>query len=134
MASRSRATWLRGGAVVLAVLIGAAFAHAHGGAPTLSPGMFHDWFQQQTNPSGQLCCFVADGRILRLDQVRQTDRGWEVQVPDTLPQAALMGGTPVGVWLQVPAENLVHTENPTGQPVAWFYRGEVRCFVPPPET
>jgi hypothetical protein len=120
-------------AVALAVSIGALLPCARSAPPPDSPTTYRHWFQSQSNSKNQLCCSIADGRILRLDQVRQTDRGWEVQLPDVMPRSAGMDEVRVGDWIRVPPENILYTENPTGQPVAWFYNGEVRCFVLPPQ-
>lgn len=114
-----------------ALLLIATLAHAE--APPGATGQYHDWFARQTNSRGEICCDIADGRILDLSQTRQTDAGWEVRVPAGLPAVSGLSGK-AGEWIPVPLENVIYVENPTFMPVAWFYAGVVRCFVPPPAT
>ena len=121
-------------AVALALSTGALLPCARSAPPPDAPDTFHAWFKSQSNSRKQLCCSIADGRILRLDQVRQTDEGWEVQFPETMAKSVGMTNVSVGDWIKVPPENILYTDNPTGQPVAWFYNNEVRCFVLPPQT
>jgi len=82
---------------------------------------YADWIQRQNGPLGW-CCNVADGRPV---DARMVQDHWQVRIlhPETLPEA------PSG-WVDVPETALLHGENPTGFPIAWFYNGSVRCFIP----
>jgi hypothetical protein len=82
---------------------------------------YADWIQHQNGPMGW-CCDVADGRPV---DARMTESHWQVRLlhSEALPNA------PPG-WVDVPDDALLHGQNPTGFPIAWFYHGGVRCFIP----
>lgn len=82
---------------------------------------YADWIQHQNGAQGW-CCDVADGRPV---DARMSQNHWQVRLlhPETLPNA------PAG-WVDVPDNALLHGRNPIGFPIAWFYHGAVRCFIP----
>ncbi len=76
------------------------------------------WVEGVAGPQGT-CCSLADGRAV--EARRQGDR-WQVLFPAE-------AGFPQG-WQDVPEAAVLGGENPVGMPVAWWFQGQVRCFVP----
>lgn len=70
---------------------------------------------------GVSCCDLADGRPV---EARSRGEGWQVRF-----RPGQLEGAPVD-WVDVPAEAVIRGENPVGLPVAFWYGGQVRCFVP----
>ena len=89
----------------------------------------HTWFESQTVPSGPLkgsgCCSVADGRPT---EYRIEGDHFEAFIGKnnwaTAPDA----------WLPVPQDAILHSSNPTGRAIVWWYGGVIRCFCPPSLT
>ena len=71
---------------------------------------------------GGLCCSVADGSVV--DARIDTDH-WQVRFLNNRFVDAPKG------WIDVPPD-AVNSKwfNPTGLPIAWWYRGVIRCFTP----
>jgi hypothetical protein len=109
-------------ALVLASLPGAmtrAFAAPPAGADlTLAP-----WFQSLAQPqTGYPCCSIADCRTV---QYRATADHFEAYI-----DRRSFGADAPDTWVSVPPWHVLHRlDNPTGEGVACWYNGEVRCFV-----
>ena len=89
------------------------------------------WYRSLRTPHSDIpCCSISDCRPV---QARRVEDRWEV----------LLGG----VWRVVPVERILQRQNMDGRAIACvtsydaipdhgiqgFY-GDIRCFVPPPET
>ena len=82
------------------------------------------WIESQHDSGGNWCCNVSDGRSV---DARVTGDGhWQVHFlhPETLSTAKLPPE-----WADVPDDAVLHSANPTGVPIAWWYSGAVHCFV-----
>lgn len=76
------------------------------------------WYRSLKAPDiGGSCCSIADCRPV---EARQIGDRWEVL-------------TETG-WQLVLPERVLHQPNLDGRPIACQVLGEVRCFVPPPDT
>lgn len=93
-----------------------------------------NWFHDLEVPGkpGTICCSIADCR-----PVLWRERGGHYEVwidHKTFDDEAINGIVPDD-WVIVPDATVIHrTDNPMGEAVACFYRGELRCFVAGPET
>lgn len=105
-------------ALFLLTTTAAMCAPPEGADPALAP-----YYQSLQQPgTGYLCCSLADCR-----NVETRDRDGHVEVFISAKQ--FYHGP--DDWVIVPdAVVLRGKENPTGQPIACFLAGEVRCFVP----
>ena len=110
------------GALLVGSLLGAAaraFAAPPAGAdPALAP-----WFQSLEQPeTGYPCCSIADCRMV---QYRATADHYEAFI-----DRRSFGEDAPDAWVAVPPSHVLHRhDNPTGEAVACWYGGEVRCFV-----
>ena len=95
------------------------------------------WIKQQQVPHiGGACCDSSDGRMVDARVNGKTGR-WEVRFvhPEEIDQP---NKPEVGRWYDVPNEAVLHSENPSGIPVAWWYPelsvlqhgSPIRCFAP----
>ncbi len=117
---------MKPGMVVAALLLGPlldaaapAFAKPPPGAdPSLAP-----WFQSLAQPdTGYPCCSVADCRTV---QYRAVADHFEAFI-----DRRSFGGDAPEAWVAVPPANVLHRrDNPTGEAVACWFNGEIRCFV-----
>lgn len=89
---------------------------------------YADVITSQHDQLGRWCCTVADGRPV--DTHITGDGHWQVRFihPETLSDDVVKP-PPIG-WVDVPDEVVIHGPNPIGVPIAWWYRGSVRCFLP----
>ncbi len=80
------------------------------------------WVRSLTIPgSGSSCCDESDCRPV---DARRGPNGWQVRWrPGQIP------GAPTD-WTDVPESAVLVRDNPTGIPIACWYGGAVRCFVP----
>jgi hypothetical protein len=72
---------------------------------------------------GMRCCDWSDTRPV---EARAGGAGWQVRF-----RAGQIAGAPHGVWMDVPEAAVLRLANPVGMPIASFWGGQVRCFVPP---
>jgi hypothetical protein len=79
------------------------------------------WFRSLSDRQGVGCCSVADCRRV---EYRARSGHFEVFV-----DRRSFGASAPDAWVAVPADAIVTRENPTGEGVACFYAGRVRCFV-----
>lgn len=96
-----------------------AFAAPPAGAdPALGP-----WFQSLAQPeTGYPCCSIADCRTVRY---RASVDHFEAFI-----DRRSFGADAPDAWVSVPPWHVLHRQdNPTGEGVACWYNGEVRCFV-----
>jgi hypothetical protein len=109
---------------LLSLLLSSALAAPPVGAdPALAP-----FFQSLHQPlTGAMCCSVADCRNV---EVRQGPNGLEAFIDrKTFGQAA------PDEWRAVPPEVVIRDmANQTGLPIACFYYGAIRCFLPATAT
>ncbi len=109
-------------ALLLGSLLGAAapaFAKPPPGADlSLAP-----WYQSLAQPyTGYPCCSVADCRPV---QYRTVGDHFEAFI-----DRRSFGADAPEAWVRVPPWNVLHRrDNPTGEAVACWYNGEIRCFV-----
>ena len=85
------------------------------------------WIESQHTSDGKLCCSVADARPV---DARISGNHWQVHFlhPETLTTTAAQ---PLPrEWEDVPDGAILRGVNPSGQPLAWWYQGVVRCFAP----
>lgn len=84
------------------------------------------WVRSLTVPgSNASCCDESDCRPV---DARRGPNGWQVRWrPGQLP------GAPTE-WTDVPESAVLVRDNPTGIPIACWYGGAVRCFVPASAT
>lgn len=105
--------------MVLAALASWAFAAPPPGAdPALAP-----WFRSLQQPgTGWGCCSIADCRPVRY---RMADDHYEAFI-----DRQSFGANAPDQWEPVPPDHVIRTaDNPTGEAVACWYAGEIRCFV-----
>jgi hypothetical protein len=108
----------------ISVSAGVLIATLASGAPP--PGADPDspiagWFRSLSDRQGVGCCSVADCR--RVDY-RTRAGGFEVFV-----DRRTFGAAAPDAWVAVPSDAILTRENPTGEGVACFYAGRIRCFV-----
>lgn len=98
-------------------------APAYAAPPAGSDGSLAPWFQSLRSPATDiLCCSEADCR-----QVENRIRGDHFQV---FVDRKSFGDRAPNAWVDVPSTAIIHgRDNPTGEAIACFYGGEVKCFV-----
>lgn len=70
------------------------------------------------------CCDIADGTLVDVKTVGN--------VYFVSPRVDRIPYAHPGTWYEVRPETVLHKwRNPTGEPIAWFFNGTVRCFAPP---
>lgn len=75
-----------------------------------------DWFIQQHNKRGFLCCSSADGHPV--DWEIRSSKYWVFWNDE---------------WKEVPDEAVIEIPNPVGRAVLWVsYDNGIRCFIPGP--
>ena len=91
-------------------------------APDADPGLA-PWFRGLRAPETNfLCCSIADCRPV-VTRIR------EGRLEAFIGAAKFRDGP--DAWLEVPERVILRGhDNPVGEPVACFYGGEIRCFVP----
>lgn len=109
-------------APLLFALLGAA-ALAFAKPPPGSDGTLAPWYQSLSQPyTGYPCCSVADCRTV---QYRTVADHFEAFI-----DRRSFGADAPEAWVRVPPSNVLHRrDNPTGEAVACWYNGEIRCFV-----
>ena len=96
-------------------------------------GMHDEWYQSLEVPNSNhaSCCNMVDCKPVK-DRINK-DGNYEVWIDNvTFPDNVLappQGHAP-NDWVVVPKEAILYRDNPTGEPIACFYQGVVRCFVP----
>jgi hypothetical protein len=82
------------------------------------------WFQSLAQPgTGYLCCSIADCRTVRYR--------WAADHFEAFIDRHSFGADAPDAWVAVPSTHVLRRrDNPTGEAVACWYNGEVRCFVP----
>ncbi len=97
-------------------------------------GVHDEWFEGLEVPgSHMMCCSKHDCKPV--DARIRADGKWEVWIdkvtfPDREGYAPMEGHAP-DAWVMVPEAAILHgKDNPTGAPIACWYGGVVRCFVP----
>lgn len=88
-------------------------------------GAFAQWIRVQHGVDGRWCCDISDGRPLHDDEIRRNGDAIEVFVS----RAHWFTAPEPGVWMTVPVSARIHTPNPVGIPIVWFYDGRVWCFI-----
>lgn len=73
--------------------------------------------------NGMRCCDWSDTRPVK---VRTQGDRWQVWL-----RAGQIAGAPAERWLDVPDAAVIRIANPVGMPIASWWGGSVRCFVPP---
>ena len=124
LAERRQVCIASGWSILVLLFLGAsAFAH---------DGVHDAWFDGLTVPgTAMLCCSRTDCKPVEA-RIRGDGR-WEVWIdrvtfPDGFSPAE---GHAPDAWVVVPEAAVLHgKENPTGAPIACWYQGVVRCFVP----
>ena len=86
----------------------------------------------QTPDKHSVCCNEADGRTV--DYRTQGER-YQIKFrhPESLTAPSWPGADshpPPDGWIDVPPEAVLRIENPTGESIAWWWNGVVRCFLP----
>ncbi len=110
-------------ALVLGALLAATQA-ARAAPPVNADQSLAPWFQSLAQPeTGYPCCSIADCRTVRY---RTATDHFEVFV-----DRRSFGTDAPDAWVSVPPSHVLRRrDNPTGEAVACWYNGEVRCFVP----
>jgi hypothetical protein len=91
---------------------------------------YSKWIEAQKNEAIGSCCSLADGRVV---DWRITGDHYEVRF---LHPESIQGQVQpeAGHWYAVDDRAVLHTPNPTGKAVAWWYArtgyGPIRCFSP----
>ena len=119
---------------ILLLLTAPALADPPPGVP-IDPEM-HEYYHSLKVPAGPfaggLCCSVADCRnvVVRSDA---KDGAYYAYIDSkTYPDDGSYGhGHAPNAWVKVPEQVIIHDRpNLTGEPIACWYMGEIRCFVP----
>jgi hypothetical protein len=108
----------------ISLFAGLAIAGPSVGAPP--PGADPDspiagWFRSLSDKQGVGCCSEADCRRV---EYRTRSGSFEVFV-----DRRTFGASAPDAWVAVPSDAILTRENPTGEGVACFYAGRIRCFV-----
>jgi hypothetical protein len=109
-------------ALLLGALLGAAHA-ARAAPPANADQSLAPWFQSLAQPeTGYPCCSIADCRTVRY---RTAADHFEAFI-----DRRSFGADAPDAWVAVPPSHVLRRQdNPTGEAVACWYNGEVRCFV-----
>jgi hypothetical protein len=119
---------------ILLLLTTPVLADPPPGVP-IDPEM-HEYYHSLKVPAGPfaggLCCDVADCRnvVVRSDT---KDGAYYAYIDSkTYPDDGSYGhGHAPNAWVKVPEQVIIHDRpNLTGEPIACWYKGEIRCFVP----
>ena len=114
--------------VVLLVLLAWSIHVVRAAPPPGSDGALAPWYRSLAQPeTGNGCCSIADCRTV---QYRGAGNHFEAFI-----DRKSFGETAPNAWVAVPPEHVLRRrDNPTGEAVACWYNGEVRCFVAGVET
>ena len=117
-----------GATLFIIVLILAAYVAAVRFGHAEPPPGAHDpaiskWFRDQKQPgTGYICCSIADGRPVVTRSV-----GGHLEA---FVDRKSFGPSAPNAWLEIPENVIIRgIENPNGEPILFFYQGEIRCFV-----
>jgi hypothetical protein len=120
--------------IVLVALFATSTAQAApppaGSEDALIMAPYKKWIERQNNTDGRWCCDWSDGRPV--DAEICGDQWWAHVTPSHWP------GAP-DQWIEVPADKVLHTQNPVGQAILWLRVAPpgpevplyVYCFSPP---
>jgi hypothetical protein len=105
-------------------LIGCCCTTARAAPPPNADPSLAPWFQSLTQPkTNKSCCSMADCRPV---QYRISGDHFQAFIGNEFPR---WSNAP-HAWVDVPNANVLHrADNPTGEGVACWFRGEVVCFV-----
>jgi len=117
---------MKPGIAVAALLLGPLLGAAVPACAAPPPGAdlsLAPWFQSLAQPdTGYPCCSVADCRTV---QYRAVADHFEAFI-----DRRTFGADAPDAWVAVPSANVLRRrDNPTGEAVACWYNGEIRCFV-----
>jgi hypothetical protein len=105
-------------------LIGCCCAPVRADPPPNADQSLAPWFHSLLQPRTQMsCCSMADCRPV---QYRVFGDHFQAFIGDEFPR---WSNAPHS-WVDVPNGNVLHRpDNPTGEGVACWFRGEIVCFI-----
>ena len=118
-------------ALALLAPLTAYAAPPHGITP--DPAMAEYYHSLKVPGTTALCCTIADCRNVRARVRLDADGSYEAYIDSaTFPDddSPYHGHAP-NAWVKVPEAVIIHDKpNLSGEPIACWYNGELRCFVP----